>query len=223
MFYNINNLKRLGFHPDVIIDVGAYKGEWTSHVIKIFEHAKILMIEPQRSKETLLKNLAKLNPNILYTRALVGDKNREKAQFCEMETGSSIYEEQTDHPRSMTYYQMTTLNDVIDEFQLKGNYFIKLDVQGAEMDVLNGASRLLPHTEVLLLEVSLLNYNEGAPLFAEIIGYLNSKNFVLFDICDLRRKPDDTLFQADLIFMKRNSLMREKVNFRIPTYNVLHS
>jgi hypothetical protein len=37
MFYHINLLKKLGFNPSFIIDVGGYQGEWTKNVLTIFQ------------------------------------------------------------------------------------------------------------------------------------------------------------------------------------------
>ena len=45
MFYHLNNLKKLGYQPQVVIDIGAYHGEWTLEANKIFSGATFLMIE----------------------------------------------------------------------------------------------------------------------------------------------------------------------------------
>lgn len=52
MFYHIKMLKNIGFNPDVVIDIGAYLGDWTFQVNQIFPNATFLMIEPQKSKES---------------------------------------------------------------------------------------------------------------------------------------------------------------------------
>ncbi len=215
MFECILNLKRQGFKPDIILDIGAYKGDWTIRTLKIFEDAKYLMVEPQKSREHELYNLVVRNKNVLYKQVLLGERKKENVKFFEMDSGSSIYEEQSAYPRMIKYLQMTTLNDLISEFELKGKYFLKMDVQGAELNVLKGASILLKDIEFILVEVSLLSYNKGAPQFADIVSFLNSSNFVLFDICNQYRKPDRTLFQMDLLFANKNSLIREKVEFKM--------
>ena len=215
MFGCIRNLKVLGFKPDVVVDIGAFKGDWTTRVLEIFNSAKFLMVEPQKSKELILTKLLKKNSNVLFAQTLLGDKKKDKVKFFEMESGSSIYEEQTQVTRDIKYLEMTTLDDLVSEFQLKGKFFLKLDVQGAELDVLSGASNCLNDTEFILLEVSLLSYNKDGPLFAEVVSFLNSKGFVLFDICNQYRKSDKTLFQVDLMFQNKKSPIREKIDFKI--------
>lgn len=145
---------------------------------------------------------------------LLGDSIKKGVMFFEMETGSSIYQEQTPWDRAVKYCDMNTLDSIVQEYNFTGEFFIKLDVQGAEIDVLKGGRYALEKTNFILLEASLLNYNDGAPLIADVIDFLNKNDFVLFDICELKRKPDFTLFQVDLIFSRRNSIIREKVNFK---------
>jgi FkbM family methyltransferase len=216
MFECIKNLKILGFNPDVVIDAGAYVGDWTTTVLKIFDRSKFLMIEPQSSKEAVLNRMVKLNNNILYKQTLLGETNKDNVQFFEMESGSSIYEEQTQVSRDIKHLSMTTINNLVADFKLTGKFFLKLDVQGAEVDVLEGASEIMNQIEFILVEVSLFGYNKGGPLFAEVVTYLNKKDFVLFDICNQYRKSDKTLFQVDLMFINRKSPIREKVDFKIP-------
>lgn len=213
LFSHLNDLNKLGFNPASVIDIGAYKGEWSYYASQIFANSTFLMIEPQEDKQQGLKEIVEKSKNMRFASTLLGKENNDKVIFYEMETGSSIYAEQTDVGREIKNYRMETLDNLVAKEGIKGEYFIKLDVQGAELDVLKGATKVLEDTNFILLEASLLNYNENAPLFAEVVAYLNEKDFVLFDICDQNRKKDNTLFQVDLIFTKRNSNIRSAVNF----------
>ena len=214
MFTHINYLKQLGYKPSLIIDVGAYKGKWTGFVKKIFPDASFLMIEPQQDKEAILKKVASSFSNVYYQMILTGRENKDDVVFYEMETGSSIYKEQTNVKGTERHYQMKTLDTLMHNYNFTGSCFLKLDVQGAEIDVLEGAGETLQKTDFILLEASMLNYNQGAPLVADIIEWLNKRDFVLFDICDQQRRNNNTtLVQADLLFTKKNSAIRQKINF----------
>src|SRR2546422_465251 len=102
----------------------------------------------------------------------------------------------------------------MDGKSLPGRFFLKLDVQGYELEVLRGAERTLTATDVVLMEVSLLQYNAGAPLFAEVTAFMKAIGFVVYDICgQLRRAADEALFQADLLFVREDSTLRASKQF----------
>ncbi len=54
---------------------------------------------------------------------------------------------------------------------------IKMDVQGAEMDVLQGASEVLKTVKHVILELQTVEYNKGAPLKDTVIEYMDSIGF----------------------------------------------
>ena len=65
--------------------------------------------------------------------------------------------------------------------------FLKLDVQGAELDVLRGAERTLAETLVVFSEVEFTPIYRGQPLFHDVTQHLRERGFDLFDITRLIR------------------------------------
>ena len=212
MYFHIGNLRRLGYSPAVVVDVGAFEGEWTKNVLEIFPSAEFVMFEPQEAKQPMLAALCRGRRNVRLVQSILGDRSEDEVTFYEMESGSSIYEEQTSHPRRVRAYPMQTLDAAMAGLSLPGEVFVKLDVQGAERDVLDGATETLARCSFLLLEASVLNFNADAPLLDELVPYLKDKGFVLFDVCDLRRKANGTLFQLDLIFARADGEIRQREN-----------
>jgi hypothetical protein len=95
--------------------------------------------------------------------------------------------------------------------------FVKLDVQGYELQVLIGFERYLRACAVLQLELSLLPLTAGVPLMAEVIEYLNKRGYVLFDIDELIRDPSDgAVWQIDAIFCREDSPLRRERRWRRP-------
>ena len=54
---------------------------------------------------------------------------------------------------------------------------VKMDVQGAELDVLKGMKKTLKTVKHLILELQNVEYNKGAPLRGEVIDWLESNGF----------------------------------------------
>src|SRR5216684_356017 len=57
MWWSLENLRRCGFRPANVIDVGAFIGDWTQRTRAIWPEAKYLMIEPQPNKQERLRAL----------------------------------------------------------------------------------------------------------------------------------------------------------------------
>lgn len=205
MWGSLRNLAKW-FTPGGIIDIGANVGAWATEASRIF-HCPIHMIEAQPSLEEALRATG-----FPYTMCLLGPENRAATSFYVAGTGSSVMPEVTGFLEEQISLPMRRLDDL--NLELSGPLLMKLDVQGYELEVLGGAVETLKQTEVILSEVSLLEYNEGQPLMHEVIGFMAKLDFLPYDICGgLRRSSDCALFQTDMIFARRDSSLRERRKF----------
>jgi FkbM family methyltransferase len=215
MWGSLQNLKANGFAPRTVIDVGAWIGDWTEHVHAIFPDAGFLMVEANPGKKPGLEAIAaRLGPSVRLRMALLGPEPRPKVPFYAMEAGSSVLPENTSFDRKELALEMTTLDEVSTAATLQGPVLLKVDVQGYELEVLRGGSQTLARCEVVLLEVSLLEYNQGAPLMPEVVAFMNAAGFVPYDVCgQFRRETDAALCQIDIMFVRRDSTLRAKKTF----------
>jgi FkbM family methyltransferase len=212
---SIANAQRAGFTPASIIDIGAYHGDWSRMVRRIYPNTPIFMLEANPEMESHIAKAAVEVGNAKYRVALLGPKPDPSVLFHVMETGSSVFADKSLMPRSATRLSMTTLDEVLSKAgDLAAPHFLKLDVQGYELEVLRGAERVLAKTEVALLEVSLIEFNEGAPLFAEVVAFMAARGLVTYDLSGFsRRESDRALFQVDLLFARESSVLRSKRAF----------
>jgi FkbM family methyltransferase len=202
-------LAELGFRPGGILDIGAYEGSWTRTVANIFQGIPILMIEAQEEKRQALDRVRADFPLVDYTLCLLGDEDGAETTFNVMETGSSIYNENSDAPRRERRLAMRTLDAVLQERpHLSEPLFLKLDVQGAELDILRGGQAALKSSEVVQLEVALVSYNVGAPEAIDVFQFMRDRGFVMYDICGFVRPNPSCLAQIDVLFVRKVSALR---------------
>lgn len=204
LHWSLQNMKRLGFTPSFVVDIGAYEGYWTRDFLEVYPEAKILMLEAQSSKEEKLKMVCRDFSNTDYHIALLSSEDGKEFFFIESETASHITADAAEGARKL---KGETLDQILERKQLPLPDFLKLDVQGFELEVLKGGSKSLAHAQFCILEVSLLDL-DGTPLMLEVMNYMDSKGFQAYDICQFLRRPlDKALYQIDLLFIKKDSTL----------------
>lgn len=200
-------LRDWGYRPRAVVDGGAFEGSWIQAFREFFPSAPALLVEPQSSKQSLLRAQAAAATDdgvaTFVSDALLGPVDGQEVDFHEMQTGSSVFSELTAHPRRTSRRTTTSLDTVVRGFpDLPAPDFVKLDVQGYELQVLDGAAATMEATWFLFVEASLAPYNEGAPLLPEVIGFLADHRFMPIDICAQMRRTDGLLRQIDLLAMR---------------------
>ena len=185
-------------HPiNSVLDVGAYRGDFAHLAKDLFPTAKIKCIEGDERQASFLQHF----DTEFY---LLGKKTKQVNFYTLPEdqctTGSSVYRENT------VYYQDPIVIKkwayALDDLNLPRFDLIKLDVQGSELDILKGGKKYLAATQptYLLLETSIQEYNQDAPLAGEVISYLNKNRYRLCDIFDVLYDKSNQLLQVDFLF-----------------------
>ena len=201
-----------GFTPTEIIDVGAYEGNWSIAAKAIWPDAALTMVEPNEAKLSLLSKIAgDLNGGVVCE--LLGANDGETVTFYVMGSGSSVMNEHSSLPRTKVQRPLKTLDSLLRD--AAGPALLKIDAQGYELEILKGASRVLTTTEAVLLEVSLIEINKGAPLFHDVIAFMQDRGFLVADILEIHRRPlDGATNQIDLLFLRDSSpLFADKRHF----------
>lgn len=79
--------------------------------------------------------------------------------------------------------EIKRLDDIFNEMQTNGmNFFLKIDTQGFEKEVLLGAKDSLKHIKGIQLEMSLNPLYENSIDFFEMYNFIKSEGFELFSI-----------------------------------------
>lgn len=214
----LENLKNNGFAPQTIVDVGANVGDWSRMAYQVFPSAQFFMIDGNPDNEPSLRNSAsEVGENSEHAMLLLGPEEKDSVTFYKLGTGSSVLPELIPFDRSQgsqVMLPMRTLDGFMGSRQYHSPVLLKLDVQGFELQVLLGGTATLSHAEVVIMETSLLPYNDNAPIFAEVIAFMAEREFFAFDFCgQARRQTDDTLFQTDVVFVRKDSVLRAPRSF----------
>lgn len=210
----VHHFKNAGVvFPVVIIDVGANKGQWFSECRKHFKCSMHLFDADKDNYEDLHDEVIKSREKYgsfptPITIALLGEEKGKKVKFYKTQgdnnTGNSIYLENTKYFDNHYVEELETdtldnlIGDKYDKIDL-----LKIDVQGAELNVLSGAKeKVLPKCDLILMEVSFLEYNKGAPLVKDVINFMDELGYQAIDIIGKNYFAYDFI-QADMLFAKK--------------------
>ena len=115
------------------------------------------------------------------------------------------------YPFTQKYYVIKTeckrLDTFIEEHNLnfEDNILLKLDVQGAECNVLEGAEKILQRVKVVFMEVSFNTLYDNSILFTETIIRMKQLGFKVAGIENISQSLiDGTFLQADVYFLREN-------------------
>jgi FkbM family methyltransferase len=210
------NLERANKKPHFVVDIGAHQGEFFKRYTKDYP-GYVFMIEANPKHQSILEMLLKekypdVDPSSLHRMTLLGKEASPSVPFYTLrdgnDTGSSIYLENTKYYKDYVaqFMSMMTL-DELDPRSPDGYEridLLKMDVQGAELDIIKGATKTLERTDLILMEVSFQPYNIGAPLLFEILEYMNKIGFIAIDIFD-NNYYNNIHVQSDILFARKNS------------------
>ena len=200
-------IRTLGWTPSTVLDIGGYKGAWTREVQRLAPNAIVTVVEPNVHPE-----LQTLGVRVLYE--VLSDCVQTVPWYSNLSTGDSLYKEKTRHYDrvSPTLRTTTTLDRL---FPGETFEYIKLDCQGAELDILRGGLSILHGTTALLIECAFAGqYNEKAPSFVDYIRMLDDIGFAPLDITEMHR-ANEILFQVDILFLRKKSPLWSMVQLRV--------
>jgi FkbM family methyltransferase len=193
------------FSPKTVIDVGAFEGDWSRMARRTWPDSRILMIEPNLAKQAHLAVVASdINASVFSE--LLGAEDNIVVPYNVMESGSSVLSERSPVDRIVERRSLRRLDSILKEIEAPA--FLKIDTQGYELEVLKGSMSILRSMDAILLEVAIIEINEGAPLLHEVLVYMKSIGFVTYDILEIHRRPlDRALNQVDILFIREDSLL----------------
>lgn len=199
-----------------LYDVGANTGQFASTMRGLGYTEEIVSFEPLSSAyEQLLKNAATDKKWTCENFALGDEEIIAEINISGNSYSSSMLsmrQEHIDYDPNSSYIgtekiQIKTLDSVFTNYSnTDDKVWLKIDTQGFEKQVIEGALNSLSKITILQLEISLTSLYEEEPLFDELYPYIIEKGFELYTIENgIRDLKNGRLLQIDCLFKNINS------------------
>jgi len=198
--------------PVTIIDIGGSRGQFILESIRCFPQAEIFSFEPIphcfAELVTLSQQYTKIHPSNF---ALSDESGLAEFNLSSFDDSSSFQKMRDEHceawPHSainkLIMVEKRRLDDLIQIEDLLGPVFVKIDVQGHELQVIRGGRKTISSSQRVMIEWNIADLYEGQPKFDEIYDEMKSMGFCLDEmISPLRHPKTGELMSVDLIFYK---------------------
>ena len=214
----LDNLRRLGLEPGTVVDVGV--GYGTEELWEAFPRARLLMIEPipDRFGGAALESVRRRDGAELVEAAAGAQPGETAITLHRAPEMSSVLGAWTgDRDGDRRTVPVVRVDDAVGERDLPGPYLLKVDVEGAELAVLDGARAVLAETEVVLLEVRLFELVPGAAQLHDVVPYMKERGFVAYDLFGgALRLSDGALAVTNIAFVREDGRFRADHAFGTP-------
>lgn len=211
-------MKMMGhFNIDTLLDIGANTGQYAFKMRTVGYQNKIISFEPLKSAFEGLKVAALNDHNWLVNNYALGDEDTTSTiNIANNSYSSSILNMLPAHlssaPESKYVateeIEIKTIDSIFSTFCTKEeSVMMKIDTQGYEKNVLEGATESLDKIKIIQLEMSIAPLYENEMTYLEMIEYLDNKGYQLFNLENgFTDVTTGQLRQMDGIFVQKHIL-----------------
>jgi FkbM family methyltransferase len=174
--------------PKVLIDVGGNIGLYTDQLLKDFQNVEVHIFEPSLTNTNILSNKFSLNKNVTVNPVGLSNVNETVKLYSDV-LGSglgSLTKRHLDH-FNINFDQSETIKVIkfIDYYNtnFKGQTIdlFKIDVEGHEMDVLEGCEEVIDNIKCIQFEFGGCNIDTKT-YFQDFWYFLKKRNFDIYRI-----------------------------------------
>lgn len=197
---------------DLVVDVGANEGQFCQIALRYFNKVDIYTFEPIPDVYDILVHRFKDEERVFPFNVGIGSTSTKKVFNIFNQSATSSFLEASKHQGE--YYpgsidrtkkievSLVSLSDILSDTDHK-NIFLKIDVQGYELEVLKGAENIFDKVNMILVECSFVEFYIGQPLFDDIYSFLKSKGYEYRGQIDSLIGSQGRPAQIDAVFEKK--------------------
>lgn len=168
---------------DIVVDAGANIGLFTVLAAKKLNNTgKVIAIEPDNDNYNILKENIKINnlTNVeVVKKGLWSEKKQLQFNIGVRPGEHSLFENEQMSGKKISI-ECDTLDNILEELDIKQLDFMKMDIEGAEIEALNGCSNILDNYKPKLV-IEALHQVDGIPTYKTIIPFLKGKNYEILN------------------------------------------
>ena len=204
----LSSLKSMGMAPRHIVDIGANHGGWSRTALSVFPQVHLSIFEPQLRLAEYLADLES-NPNVAIHYKGVGDfDGTAPFTFHDRDDSCSfVYVTEDAQGRGFTQseIEICQLDTAMTNCEFGPADIVKIDAEGLDLKVLDGAGETLRTAEIVLVEASVSNPDYPNSVLA-VVQKMDQVGFRLFDLTDLNRTPNrKLLWLVEAVFVRKGS------------------
>lgn len=193
--------------PATVIYCGAHKGHGHNEARLHWPNSHFILIEGNAANETELRKTGAETHIAILSDAIKPVTFYTRKDAPQGATGDSLYRESTkfysDDNTEATELQATTLDELFKDRILDMPILLLMDLQGAELDAMNGAIQLMRAVSAVVMEVSLEQYNSGSPLFPEVDSYMRKWGFRMeCELGEITHPIHGHIIQRDVLYVR---------------------
>ncbi len=201
----LQDVKARGFYPKFVLDVGASDGSWSQIAKSEFPDASFLLLEPRPYLQNKLESFCQKYPKSHFKMVAAGAAAG-SVKMTDWDTASTLLPVPA-NGASVFEVPVVTCDELFQADSAPD--LVKLDVEGFEIEVLRGAASLFGKTELFIIEVGMDRYGTPRPMAYEVINFMASRDYHIYDIPGFIRRPcDGAVGLMDICFAFDGGLLR---------------
>lgn len=195
---------------NLVLDVGANTGQFAQSLRHRGYAGRIISFEPVKEAFSELENAARGDDLWKTSNLALGassgvmainvSKNSQFSSFNDLTETATSFDPNAEFKASESVV-VKTLDEAAPR-DLSSNVLLKIDTQGYERPVLEGAKETLKHVSGVLLELPIINIYKDNWRFHEAVAYMNDSGFVLAQVhpVNIHERAKDSATEFDCLF-----------------------
>ena len=196
-----------------IVDIGANRGQFAL-AARVYSGARVFSFEPLTGPAAIYQKVFHNDSSVkLYITAIGPHSGKNFMHVSAREDSSSLLEI---GDAQINYFPGTQeigtvevmvkpLNELLEHEDIISPAMLKLDVQGFELEALQGCELLLDKFDWVYCECSFVELYSGQKLAADVIDWLSKKNFYIKKVFNPMYDSDSGIIQADILFQRKGT------------------